>query len=134
MKEIWMLLLMWIRIHWLVWMKLAGNNVKTCIFNCWIRNTMSLPLLLVIFRLGNVKVCLILNSNLADWILLINGYFHWRFWIVTRMIRIHARIIVKHFSVWCRLMIIQELMGPPICLYIWWIIRVLWFQVHVPCM
>ena len=36
----------------------------------------SLPLLLVIFRLGNVKVCLILNSNLADWILLINGYFH----------------------------------------------------------
>lgn len=45
-------------------------------FNCWIRNTMSLPLLLVIFRLGNVKVCLILNSNLADWILLINGYFH----------------------------------------------------------
>lgn len=41
-----------------------------------IRNTMSLPLLLVIFRLVNVKVCLILNSNLTDWILLINGYFH----------------------------------------------------------
>ena len=34
------------------------------------------PLLLVIFRLVNVKVCLILNSNLTDWILLINGYFH----------------------------------------------------------
>ena len=30
----------------------------------------------VIFRLVNVKVCLILNSNLTDWILLINGYFH----------------------------------------------------------
>ena len=27
-------------------------------------------------EMGNVKVCLILNSNLADWILLINGYFH----------------------------------------------------------
>ena len=40
------------------------------------RNTMSLPLLLVIFRLVNVKVCLILNSNLTDWILFINGYFH----------------------------------------------------------
>ena len=55
---------------------LNGSNVKICISNCWIRNTMSLPLLLVIFRLVNVKVCLILNSNLTDWILLINGYFH----------------------------------------------------------
>ena len=31
----------------------------------------------VTYRLPvNVKVCLILNSNLTDWILLINGYFH----------------------------------------------------------